>query len=87
MVVANNGLSAGMDLASLFPRIFTIRRGMYSMSVLAFIVQPWQLLNGASKFLTVLGGYGVFLGRMTGVMFAEYFIVRKRLYKLSLGLV
>ncbi|CAO2653150.1 Nn.00g025610.m01.CDS01 [Neocucurbitaria sp. VM-36] len=83
MVVANNGVSAGIDLASLFPRFFTIRRGMYLMAALAFIIQPWQLLNGASKFLTVLGGYGVFLGPMTGVMFSDYFIVRQRLYKLS----
>ncbi|KAF2122696.1 uracil permease [Lophiotrema nucula] len=83
MVVANNGVSAGIDLASLFPRFFTIRRGMYLMACLAFIVQPWQLLNGASKFLNVLGGYGVFLGPMTGIMFADYFIVRRRLYKLT----
>lgn len=83
MVVANNGVSAGIDLASLFPRFFTIRRGMFLMSALAFVVQPWQLLNGASKFLNVLGGYGVFLGPMTGIMFADYFIIRKRMYKLT----
>ncbi|KAJ9632990.1 hypothetical protein H2204_007380 [Knufia peltigerae] len=83
MVVANNGVSAGIDLAALLPRFFTIRRGMLLMSCLAFVVQPWQLLNGASKFLTVLGGYGVFLGPMTGVMFADYFILRKRLIKLT----
>ncbi|RVX68450.1 hypothetical protein B0A52_07450 [Exophiala mesophila] len=83
MVVANNGLSAGMDLSALFPRFFTIRRGMWLMSCLAFIVQPWQLLNGASKFLTVLGGYGVFLGPMTGVMFADYFFLRGRKIKLT----
>lgn len=83
MVVANNGVSAGIDLSALFPRVFTIRRGMLLMSALAFVVQPWQLLNGASKFLTVLGGYGVFLGPMTGVMFADYFILRKRQIKLT----
>ncbi|RFU25603.1 hypothetical protein B7463_g10736, partial [Scytalidium lignicola] len=83
MVVANNGVSAGIDLSSLFPRFFNIRRGMLLMSALAFIVQPWQLLNGASKFLTVLGGYGVFLGPMTGVMFADYFILRNRAIKLT----
>jgi NCS1 family nucleobase:cation symporter-1 len=64
MVVANNGVSAGIDLAALFPRFFTIRRGMILMSAVAFIIQSWQLLNGASKFLNVLGGYGVFLGPM-----------------------
>ena len=83
MVVANNGVSAGIDLASLFPRFFTIRRGMIVMSGLAFVLNPWQLLNGASKFLNVLGGYGVFLGPMTGIMFADYFLVRHRKYKLT----
>ncbi|KAF2219387.1 NCS1 nucleoside transporter [Elsinoe ampelina] len=83
MVVANNGLSAGMDLSALFPRAFTIRRGMLLMSALAFVVQPWQLLNGASKFLNVLGGYGVFLGPMTGVMFGDYFLLRRRRLKLT----
>jgi len=34
-------------------------------------------------FLTVLGGYGVFLGPMTGIMFADYFLLRKRLVKLT----
>ena len=83
MVVANNGVGSGIDLTSLFPRFFTIRRGMILMSAVSFIVQPWELLNGASKFLTVLGGYGVFLGPMTGVMFADYFLVRSRQLKLT----
>lgn len=83
MVVANNGLSAGIDLSAMLPRYFTIRRGMLLMSALAFIVQPWRLLNGAGKFLTVLGGYGVFLGPMTGVMFADYFFLRTRRIKLT----
>ncbi len=82
-VVANNGLCAGMDLSALFPRYFNLRRGMLTLTCISFIVQPWQLLNGASKFLTVLGGYGVFLGPMTGIMYCDYFLVRKRLYKLS----
>lgn len=77
MVVANNGLSAGMDLSALLPRFFTIRRGMCLMAAMAFVIQPWRLLNGASKFLMVLGGYGVFLGPMTGVYFSDYFVVRR----------
>jgi NCS1 family nucleobase:cation symporter-1 len=64
MVAANNGVSAGIDLAALFPRFLTIRRGMFLKSALAFIIQPWQLLNGASRFLNALGDYGVFLGPM-----------------------
>jgi len=82
-VVANNGVSAGIDLSALLPRFFTIRRGMLLMACLSFLIQPWQLLNGASKFLTVLGGYGVFLGPMTGIMFADYFLLRRRQLKLT----
>lgn len=77
MVVAKNSVAAGIDLSGLFPRYFTIKRGMILMSILSFIVQPWTLLNDASKFLTVLVGYGVFIGPMTGVMFSDYFLVRK----------
>lgn len=83
MVVANNGVSAGIDLSALLPRFFTIRRGMLLMACLSFVTQPWQLLNGATDFLTVLGGYGVFLGPMTGIMFADYFILRQRRMKLT----
>lgn len=50
---------------------------------MAFVMQPWKLLNGASTFLTVMGGYAVFLGPMTGVMFADYYIVRQQNLKLT----
>ncbi|KAJ0421310.1 permease for cytosine/purines, uracil, thiamine, allantoin-domain-containing protein [Aspergillus carlsbadensis] len=83
MVVVNNGVAAGLDLAALLPRYFNIRRGMLLMVVISFIVQPWELLNGASKFLSVLSGYGVFVGPMTGVMFADYFLVRGRRVRVS----
>lgn len=82
MVVANNGVAGGLDIASILPRYFTLRRGMLLLVAISFIVQPWQLMNGASKFLNVLGGYGVFLGPMTGVMYADYFFVHKRTFKL-----
>ncbi|KAM0274368.1 hypothetical protein ACHAQH_007905 [Verticillium albo-atrum] len=87
--VAQNALSNGIDLSALAPRVFNLRRGGYLTAAVAFILQPWRLMNGASKFLTVMGGYGVFLGSMTGVMFADYYFVRgtrlrlTHLYELS----
>lgn len=81
--VAENALSNGIDMSALAPRYFNLRRGGYVTAAAAFIMQPWQLLNGASKFLTVMGGYGVFLGPMTGVMFADYYIVRRQNLKLT----
>ncbi|KAL0936858.1 NCS1 nucleoside transporter [Colletotrichum truncatum] len=83
ITVAQNGLSNGIDLSALLPQYFNLRRGAYLTAAFAFIMQPWQLMNGASKFLTVMGGYGVFLGSMTGVMLADYYLVRNRRLKLT----
>ncbi|KAG7133678.1 Uracil permease like protein [Verticillium longisporum] len=83
IAVAQNALSNGIDLSALAPRLFNLRRGGYLTAACAFILQPWRLMNGASKFLTVMGGYGVFLGSMTGVMFADYYFVRGRRLRLT----
>lgn len=74
---------AGIDLAATFPRYFTIRRGAYTTLSIAIICQPWQLYNGASNFLSVVGGYSVFLAPFLSINLADYYIIRKRNLKLT----
>jgi NCS1 family nucleobase:cation symporter-1 len=83
IVVASNLVVAGIDLAALLPRWFTIRRGAYFTIGFAFVMQPWQLLNSATNFLTVVGSFNVFLGPFMGIMFADYFLLRKCTMKLT----
>lgn len=83
MVIASNAVVAGIDLAALLPRYFTLRRGGYFTIAFAFIMQPWQLYNSATNFLTVVGSFNVFLGPFMGIMFADYFLIRKRTMKLT----
>ncbi|PVI06159.1 putative uracil permease [Periconia macrospinosa] len=83
MVVGSNLVVAGIDLAALLPRWFTIRRGGYFTILFVFIMQPWSLLNSASSFLTVVGSFNVFLGPLMGIMFADYFVLRKTTMKLT----
>ncbi|TPX10305.1 uncharacterized protein E0L32_008710 [Thyridium curvatum] len=83
MVVACNSVIAGIDLAALLPRWFTVRRGGYLTILFVFIMQPWSLYNSATNFLTVVGSFNVFLGPLMGIMFADYFILRKRTMKLT----
>ncbi|KAJ0382730.1 hypothetical protein COL922a_011948 [Colletotrichum nupharicola] len=83
MVVASNCVVAGIDLAALLPRWFTVRRGGYFTIVFVFIMQPWAFLNSASNFLTVVGSFNVFLGPLMGIMFANYFLLRRRTIKLT----
>jgi cytosine/uracil/thiamine/allantoin permease len=72
-----NSVSAGMDLAGLWPRYLNIRRGAYILACLGFAVNPWQYLSNASVFLTVISGFGIFLAPFTGVLLTEYLIVRR----------
>lgn len=83
IVVASNAVVAGIDLAALLPRWFTVRRGGYVTMAFVFILQPWQLLNSASNFLTVVGSFSVFLSPFMGIMFSDYFLLRKRTMKLT----
>ncbi|PTB50692.1 hypothetical protein M431DRAFT_94416 [Trichoderma harzianum CBS 226.95] len=81
--VPGNALAGGIDLSSVFPRYINIRRGAYITVLLSPVVNPWQLVNTATTFLSVLSSYGVFLAPMTGMMFANYVIVNKRKVKVD----
>ncbi|KAL7908463.1 permease for cytosine/purines, uracil, thiamine, allantoin domain-containing protein [Trichoderma velutinum] len=76
-------LSTGMDLAGLWPKYINIRRGSYVMMVVGIATQPWQLLATASKFLTVLSGFGVFIGPLTGILLADYHVHWRRKLQLN----
>ncbi|KAK4063638.1 hypothetical protein Trihar35433_8346 [Trichoderma harzianum] len=78
-----NSMSTGMDLAGLWPKYINIRRGSYVMMVVGIATQPWQLLATASKFLTVLSGFGVFMGPLTGILLADYHIHWRRKLQLN----
>ncbi|EGG12643.1 uncharacterized protein MELLADRAFT_32428, partial [Melampsora larici-populina 98AG31] len=77
--VAANSVSAGCDMAALFPRFINIRRGSYIAAVLGFCMMPWELLDGPTNFSTYLSAYSVFLSSMIGCLLAEYYVVSKRL--------
>ncbi|KAL1986896.1 hypothetical protein VTN96DRAFT_5313 [Rasamsonia emersonii] len=75
--VVLNSVSTGMDMAGLCPRYINIVRGSYIMAIIGICTQPWQLLSAATKFLSVLSGFGVFMAPLTGVLLADYHIVRR----------
>ncbi|KAL4773513.1 permease for cytosine/purines, uracil, thiamine, allantoin-domain-containing protein [Aspergillus nidulans var. acristatus] len=81
--VVLNSVSTGMDLAGLWPRYLNIVRGSYIMAIIGIATQPWQLISTATKFLSVLSGFGVFMAPATGLMLADYHIVRRHRLKLS----
>ncbi|KAK7447423.1 hypothetical protein VKT23_014133 [Stygiomarasmius scandens] len=72
-----NSVSAGMDMAGLQPKYLNIRRGAYILAAAGILSNPWQYLSNASTFLTVLSGFGIFLAPFTGIMLADYLLVRR----------
>ncbi|KAI0476257.1 uracil permease [Xylariaceae sp. FL0804] len=81
--VCSNSVAGGIDLAGLFPRYIDIRRGSLITFFAVWIIQPWQLINRAATFVTVLSSFAVFLAPIMGVMTCDYFILRHQKIKLT----
>ncbi|KUJ17170.1 uracil permease [Mollisia scopiformis] len=81
--ICGNAVAGGIDLAGLFPRYIDIRRGALITFIACWVVQPWQLINKAATFITVLSSFAVFLAPMIGVMCCDFFILRKQKIQLS----
>lgn len=77
------GVVGGMDLAALVPRYLDIRRGSVLIAIIGICINPWKILNTANTFISAISGYAVFLGPLTGIMLAEYYLIRQRKLKLS----
>lgn len=59
--VQGNAVAGGIDLSGMFPRYIDIRRGSIITFIAVWIVQPWQLINKAATFVSVLSSFAVFL--------------------------
>ncbi|KAI9731222.1 MAG: hypothetical protein M1834_005415 [Cirrosporium novae-zelandiae] len=76
LCIVLNAISTGMDMAALCPKWINIRRGCFILTLIAVAVCPWNYVNQASTFITVLSGWSVFLSGMTGILISDYFLVR-----------
>lgn len=81
--ICGNAVAGGIDLAGLFPRYINIRRGALITFAAAWICQPWQLVNRAATFVSVLNSFSVFLSPIMGIMATDFFLLRKQKIRLS----
>lgn len=81
--ICGNAVAGGIDLAGLFPRYIDIRRGALITFVAAWVCQPWQLVNKATTFVSVLNSFSVFLSPLMGIMATDFFLLRKQKVRLS----
>lgn len=75
-------ISAGNDIAALFPKYISIRTGMFICQVVSMAINPWYLLGSASIFIQFVASYQVFLSAITGVLICNYWIVARGYFKI-----
>lgn len=75
--VVENILPAGNDMAALWPKYISIKRGFFICSLLSLACVPWKLLGTANHFISWLSSYQIFLSAIAGVMLAHYFVITK----------
>jgi nucleobase:cation symporter-1, NCS1 family len=75
--IAANSVSAGTDMAALYPRYLNIRRGGYICAIVGLVMCPWNLLSSSNQFTTYLSSYSVFLSSIAGVICSDYYLVKK----------
>ncbi len=71
-----------MDLAAILPKFVNARRGSLFLAFIAIVSTPWNLVNAPGTFITVIGSLGLFISPLIGIYMADYFVVRKKLYKI-----
>ena len=67
-----------MDLTSVAPKYLNARRGGFLLATVGFAVCPWNFVNSASTFVTVLSSFGLFVSPLIGIYIADFWVVRRR---------
>ncbi|TDZ34536.1 putative permease [Colletotrichum spinosum] len=81
--ITANSISAANDLTVMFPRFLNIKRGCVVAAIVGgWVLVPWKILSSAQTFLNFMGAYAVFLAPISGIMAADFWIVKKQQYDL-----
>ena len=75
--VVLNFVSPAYDLANVWPKHITFKRGGLISAVLALLVMPWNLYSNPVVVNYFLGGLGAFLGPLFGIMAADFYLIRR----------
>ena len=75
--VAANLVSPAYDITNFLPRWFTFKSAAYLAIVLGFVYMPWKLMATPDTLFSVLNNIGGALGPATGIILADFYIVRR----------
>ncbi|KAK1229893.1 hypothetical protein PQX77_006992, partial [Marasmius sp. AFHP31] len=70
--LSTNCLPFGSDLAALFPKYMTIKRGQFICCLAGLAIAPWRILKDGKTFLAFLSGYGYWLAPGAAILCVDY---------------
>ncbi|WP_433171159.1 NCS1 family nucleobase:cation symporter-1 [Actinoallomurus sp. CA-150999] len=76
--IVANFVSPAFDLANVWPKHVTFKRGGVITAFLALATVPWKLYSSPQIITYFLGTLGALLGPFFGVMAIDFFIIRRQ---------
>ncbi|RDL29708.1 Uncharacterized protein BP5553_10688 [Venustampulla echinocandica] len=77
--VSANVISCSNDMATLFPKYISIRRGAIITTLIGgWVMVPWKIISSAASLLTFMSALAIFLAPIAAIMGADYWVVKKR---------
>ncbi|KAK3288523.1 hypothetical protein CYMTET_4008 [Cymbomonas tetramitiformis] len=77
--IAANVVAPANALVNLSPGRFTFTLGGVATAIVGALIMPWKLMSSTSGYIfTWLIGYSALLGPVTGILLADYYIIRRR---------
>jgi nucleobase:cation symporter-1, NCS1 family len=81
--IVANFVSPAYDLANVWPKYITFKRGGIITAFLALATVPWKLYSSPQAIAYFLGGLGALLGPFFGIMAVDFFIIRRERVRLD----
>ncbi|CAB3756329.1 NCS1 family nucleobase:cation symporter-1 [Paraburkholderia humisilvae] len=76
--IVANFVSPAYDIANLFPKQVSFKRGGLIASILAVLVCPWIFVDSARAITIFVSVFGAVLAPLYGVMMADFYLVKKQ---------
>ena len=75
--IAANLVCSAFDFASLKPSKISYRTGALITATIGLVMMPWKIMASTQGYIfTWLTGYGALLGPITGILIADYWLLR-----------
>lgn len=76
--LVGNLVPAGYQLAALFHKKLNFKTGAMIAATIALLLFPWKLMENSTSIYGFLSFVGAILGPVTGIMMADYYVIRRR---------